>query len=784
MKNKLFFKKAGMSLIEVVLSLAVFCFIVIGTIAAYHAITGLSTQAKFTRAVTSIIKDEFARIRAISKVEPKPNLVPPYVPPYTNKNYFNLSAEYPNSKSLITYKGNYDRRDDNISSGLQLYRTIYIQTFSSGTAKEYKQVNITLADSLTPNRFRPVTLTTNIAKPVVFDNRQTNDRGHLSGIIRDKDTNNPIAAATVTLIPPSGANLTTNSDSVAATLGKYLFSNLLVGSYQVKAEKPGADGYWVEPVVGGLPVNISGGFSITEQDFLLQPFYYGDVKVTVKNDETLAPIGGVTVILIPAYSNQITDANGVTTFHSKINTREAISSTGAVQANATVNFWGSPLAGVTVNKDQTTEVELLMIPKKYAFLNFIVKDTNTTDPLNNVTIYLRGDNISGWETRPTNAEGKINDWRVTINKDKNSWENGQFAAVKAGYKTLGWGNIDPIEKFTTVTREVGMEKSNLSASITPNPAAMMIGGQQAFTGKVMYNADVSVEVTNNWNTEKSWTLSPGGIAYLGADPSNLVAGNVNSVTITATGTGTTYLIFKATYITGGYAFFAQSKAKIDINPPEEGASSGFSITLTPLDASINWGASQNFTAAAQYRASPTEAYQVVQVLKNWEIINPGVGSFSATNKEVNTIQTSGYTDTVTFYGKENAGNAQVKVSATYVGKSAEATANITVNNLTFSLVLNPSTATVPPGGAKTFTVTAYYGTNIVTGSTTFVWSLSNSLGTLSSTCGSSTIFIASNSVGLENLNIKATYIAVDGTGTKEMNNIVPITIEPGGGFVQ
>lgn len=771
----------GISLVEVISSVVIFTFIAIGVIASFRAITNFSTRSKLTKQQISIAKDELNKIRAISKVEPKKDVGGNYI----NYNYENLQNIYPITEQLVTYEDTYNLKDGNgcpttNKKHFQVYRKIISKTINSGLMNEYKEVTVTLRDSLSPERFSPLTLATNITKPVVYDKREVKDYGNLAGVVKDKDTGNPIGGVTV-----NAAGADNKSDDTDGE-GKYSIENLKVGTYSVSAGKAK---YWEEKQSS---VEIKGGCVTTNLDFALQPYYHGKVKVTVTNKEDVKPIEGAEVKITEKDSGKVvtiqnpkTDANGIFgPFELEIYEKGQTSSQYKVETLANTLFWGSEtIEIVTITKDQTEPCLLQMVPKKFAWVVVSVKDTEN-QALNKSNVKLKGNNITGEWSQDTGNTSNQTTFKVTLPKNGDFW-NGTYKGSKTGYKTSLDISVpnNTLVKDTTGNYDVLLAPNTLSADINPAVANLTVGSKITCTASVKYNGDEIKDVTDT--ATKSWKLDSTNYGYLGAGGDT--AGNTKTVTFTAIKNGTASLTLNATY-DGLNANCSRSITVGEPPLPPEYSGSGpyFYLVLSPISANLTLGKSQKFTVTPYYYDGANTT--LVSVDKSWSIAPANIGSLDDKDKNKDTANT----DEVTFYANDEVGTGIVTVSAVYDGNPASASAAITVTSLALTVKIAPTSATVVPnsdmdkpcsGGQKTFTAKAYYGSEDVTDSKllSFSWELLNEHGKISPETGNSTTFTANNDAGaVETLELTGKYNALD--GEQKATAQVQIGIKVGSGW--
>jgi hypothetical protein len=254
--------------------------------------------------------------------------------------------------------------------------------------------------------------------------------------------------------------------------------------------------------------------------------------------------------------------------------------------------------------------------------------------------------------------------------------------------------------------------SVVSISVTPPTATLNVGATEQFTATASYSDGATANVTSS----ATWTVGTGSVATIS---------NVGLATATAAG---------STSITATLSGVSSSaNLTVQVPPPTL-----VSVSVTPANPSIQVGATQQFTATANYSNGSTT-----------NVTSTATWSSSAT--AVATINTSGLATGVT------AGSATM--TATYQGVSGSTI--LTVLLPVTAIAVTPTPVNLAVGGTQQFVATATFTngtTGVVTSSAT--WSSSNtSVVTVSS--GGFAVAVAAGSA----ISVTASYGGFSGSAT-------------------
>lgn len=223
-------------------------------------------------------------------------------------------------------------------------------------------------------------------------------------------------------------------------------------------------------------------------------------------------------------------------------------------------------------------------------------------------------------------------------------------------------NIDVIDVCVTPG---GTAPSVVSLSATPSPISMTVGDTQQLTVTATYSDGAVVDVSSS----SSYTSSVSGVITISS------AG-----LITATGAGNTTLT----------ASFSGLSATVPVTvaaatPVVTG------LTLTPTSATLNVGATQQFTATATYSDGSSSN---VNSSASWTILY-----ISGTN--VASVNSTGLVTA------QNAGTATLR--ATYSGYNASASITVNTPSATMTgLTVSPTSAVLDVGERQQLTAVATY----------------------------------------------------------------------------
>ena len=169
-----------------------------------------------------------------------------------------------------------------------------------------------------------------------------------------------------------------------------------------------------------------------------------------------------------------------------------------------------------------------------------------------------------------------------------------------------------------------------------------------------------------------------------------------------------------------------------------------SVLVSPASDSVSPGGSASFTATPMCTGGTCPS---------------GVTYAWALNNTLGTLN-SGSANPVTFTGGNSPGTVTLTVTAALNGKTANSSAPITITKTPVPILsyvsLIPHTTTVTTGGTVTFTATPSCTGGVCPSGATYVWTLSNTLGTLSSNSGNPVTFNAGTSAGQVTLSVRGT----------------------------
>ena len=204
-----------------------------------------------------------------------------------------------------------------------------------------------------------------------------------------------------------------------------------------------------------------------------------------------------------------------------------------------------------------------------------------------------------------------------------------------------------------------------SIAVTPSPASIAVGATQQFVATGTYTDGT----TQNLSSSASWSSSSTGVATIS-----------NTGLATAAGVGTTTI--------GAQVGSASNTATLSITSAPVTGPTVVSISLSPINASLTAGNSQQYTATATYSDGTTKN---VSSSATW-------GSSSGA---VATINSAGLAKSIA------AGSTTI--SASLSGVSASTTLTVTAAPVSLqSVTITPSNASVAKGSTQQFTLTANY----------------------------------------------------------------------------
>ncbi|MDE1822428.1 MAG: YncE family protein [Euryarchaeota archaeon] len=280
-----------------------------------------------------------------------------------------------------------------------------------------------------------------------------------------------------------------------------------------------------------------------------------------------------------------------------------------------------------------------------------------------------------------------------------------------------------------------------SVSVSPSPASVGTTGSQVFTATPTC-------------TQGS---CPSGIAYSWSvtnSQGSLTPTTGPTATFTAGATAGQDVLFVNATLNGLSSMSAPVPITITASSPTLS-----SVSVNPTSGSVGPGGTQTFTATPQCTGGgcPTGATYA------WTWTN-SLGSVSPTTGP-----------TVTFTAGSGAGTDTLFVNATLNGVTKQSspvpvTISGSASSTLNSVSVSPPSDTLQIRNSVTLTATPLC-TNTCPAGTTFSWSTTNSLGSLSATTGASVSFTAGSASGQDSLFVNATL-----NGVTQQSAPVPITI--------
>jgi YVTN family beta-propeller protein len=269
-----------------------------------------------------------------------------------------------------------------------------------------------------------------------------------------------------------------------------------------------------------------------------------------------------------------------------------------------------------------------------------------------------------------------------------------------------------------------------SVAISPTSQTIQVGALAAFTA----NPTCTGGACPPANITYAWTLTS---TIATVSPATGI-----SVNVTAVGpAGSLGLFVNATY--NGMTVMSSAAIITITSTP---VATLQSVSVSPKSANLAFGGTQTFNATPTCSAQcPTSG-----ISYSWSITNSAMGTLTGAGA------------IVTFTAKSIAGTVALFVNATLndnTVKSSPVVVSIssTVVPVLSSVAVKPASSSLAVGGTATFNATAVCtgGTGICPSGASFSWTLTNTLGKLSTSTGSSVIFTAT-ATGTDNLFVNCT----------------------------
>jgi kumamolisin len=281
-------------------------------------------------------------------------------------------------------------------------------------------------------------------------------------------------------------------------------------------------------------------------------------------------------------------------------------------------------------------------------------------------------------------------------------------------------------------------------SLSPTTAPLLSGGSQSFTAIATCDAACPAGIAYSWNLTNS---AMGTITGTGA-----------SVSFTAGSTAGIVNLFVNATLNSVTRQSAPAVITITVPTLSSVSVSPTSVPLAPFGVQV-------FTASATCTATCPSG-----TVYAWSLTNNQMGKLSATSGQ-----------SVTFTAAQTAGTVGLIANGTLNGLTKTSPTAIIAVTLPagwrelVGAAISPTAVSVSTMGTETFTVVPTCTGGDCPSMTTYSWTLNNTLGKLSSSTGTSTLFTAGNGSGLATLTVM---VGLNGTF---FNETAAITITPQSG---
>ena len=319
------------------------------------------------------------------------------------------------------------------------------------------------------------------------------------------------------------------------------------------------------------------------------------------------------------------------------------------------------------------------------------------------------------------------------------------------------GSVNPTTGSTT-TFTAGLTAGAVRLTVTAslNGVTKLANATVTIAPTVPVLSSVSVSptsITTGVGNSTSFTAHPnctGGACPSGATYSwalnNTAMGSLSPTTgatetFTAGTTAGSVILYATAYLNGHQA---TGLAIISITKGIVPTLTGLTLTPSPT-ALVQVGKSMTFNATPSCSVSPCPS----GIVYTW-VLNNTLGNLSST---------SGLS--VVFTAGTSAGATSLTVTAQLNSGSKTATSDVTISSSAVPVItgvtITPGSATVQVNQGQRFTANATCSPGPCPSSTTYTWTLNNSLGNMSPSTGTSTQFTAGSSSGSVTLRVNATF---------------------------
>lgn len=282
-------------------------------------------------------------------------------------------------------------------------------------------------------------------------------------------------------------------------------------------------------------------------------------------------------------------------------------------------------------------------------------------------------------------------------------------------------------------------KSTLSSvSVTPTSATIGTGATQVLTSKLTCTSTCPAGATY------SWTMNVSGLGTLNAT-------TTSSVTFKA-GSSPGHVAVFVNATLGGATKGAESLITISGS-----VNSLKTVTISPSTAVVQTNGTQAFSVTSTCTSGTCPA----GLTYAWSLNNSALGSLNASAGTAVTL-TVGPT----------AGALAVKVTGTLGSTNIASQANVTIQSAAVgkltSVAVSPASTSVQTGKSITLNATATCTTSTCPSGISYSWTLSNSLGNLSTPVGTSITFTAGSKAGSSVLTVNASLNGVSRLATADI----------------
>lgn len=281
----------GVFLVEAMIAIGVVALVILAFIGTYRVTNRSLTQSRVKKQVAQFVQADLQLLANLARL-PERDVVGNLVlaggkPKVWGYNQIVSEPDQLNSYPRVLQK---ETQNDSI---YVLYRRLVVVVKNQGLPDEYKEVTVTLRDSQNPERFQPMSMTSNIRKPDIagLDTRVAHDVASLTVAMVDEETASLICSTCGS--PSAGLS---GQGTLPMHAGPLSFGSLNTQTQYTATFT--ATGYWRE--IHGIGPSQAVVLSVGSNEpsilnpVTMQPVYYGTVTVRV-SDTSSQLLGGVEV---------------------------------------------------------------------------------------------------------------------------------------------------------------------------------------------------------------------------------------------------------------------------------------------------------------------------------------------------------------------------------------------------------------------------------------------------------------------------------------------------------